>query len=709
MVSFAFTMAISRTTQKQLSQGNFDSLEDDWLAAIAEDPHDLDYFVGVARALMGFDEEERARFLLDMLDSELRDHGHWRTRLGLLERAGSLLLDPEAEDVHDEILRTLGEIYSDRPNFEALTHAVRLHKATHDIPKTWEKVRRLEDLIVFDVGTVVLMENRGVGRVTELNRELDSFKVDFARFSSLTVGFRAAPKLLTPLEPDHVLHRKLEEPKALTELAESDPSEMLRIVLESWDRPLAAGEIRQALEGIVEEKGWSSWWSRARKHPQVMTHGKGGKQTYEWVASDEHAQEAVWSKFEQAEPRRQIELLKREGGRDEDLTRRMTDRLATTAEAVLESEPGLSFEIWHALERAGHAPEEAPWHPRTLVKTVPPRTLLSQVEDRSQREEGYRLLREEREDWQEAYLDLFAREEEAKALDVLARGLRDEAPKDLDRIVDDLLAQPQKQPAAFYWLVDRAADDDDLRTRNPLRLLQQILAMPLLDEFAPWRARFPAMVESGGTVPRLLPHLTEDQAAQAETLIKKAGTLEGYQRQELVNALHLRYPGLDKKKEEDEAFYATRESIEEKRRELKTLLSEELPANRTAIQEAREMGDLRENFEYKAARQRHEYLSDRAQKLENDLHRVQLIGTVPDEVDEVRIGTTVRLSSGGAEPGDARMEFTILGPWESNPESGVLSHKSELAKRLLGKKVGEPVQVGQAPMVVAEILPWSSS
>lgn len=698
-------MAISRSTQKHLSQGNFDSLEDDWLAAVGEDPHDLEYFVGVARALTGYDQGERARFLLEMLDNELREHGHWRTRLHLLEHAGSLLLDPG--DIHDQILHTLEQIYSDRPNLDVLIHAVRLHKATHDIPKSWEKVQRLQELVVFDVGTVVFMENRGVGRVTELNRELNSFKVDFERFPGLTVGFRAATKLLTPLEPDHVLRRKLEEPEALEKLAESDPPAMLRVVLESWDRPMAAGEVREALAGIVASKSWSSWWTKARKHPQVMTHGKGGKQTYEWLASDEHAQEAVWSKFDQATPRRQIELLKREGGRDEDLTRRMAERLAATAESSPDTEPGLSFEIWHALDRVDHAPDEASWHPRNLVETVPPRKLFSQIEDRGLREEGYRMLREARDDWTEAYVDLFGREHEPKALDVLAEGLRAEAPRDLERWIDDLLAQPQKQPAAFFWLVDRATDDEELRARNPLRLLQQILPMPLLDEFAPWRARFPAMVESGGVVPRLLNYLSEDQARQAESLIRKAGTLEGYQRQELVNALQLRFPGLGRKQEDESSFYATPEAVEEKRVELKTLLSEELPANRVAIQEARELGDLRENFEYKSARQRHEYLSARAQNLENDLNRVQIIGTVPEGVDEVRIGTTVRLSSGGAEPGQGRMEFTILGPWESNPESGILSHKSELAKRLLGKKVGESVQVGQAPMVVAEVVPWS--
>lgn len=689
-------MAISRTTQSYLTKGDFESLEDDWLGAVAEHPEDLDFFVGVARALVGTDEAERARFLLGMLDAELVEQGRWRTRLKLLKRAASLLLEPEK--IHQVILETLDGLHADSPNFEVLAEAVGLHRATHDIPKTWEKVERLEELIVFDVGTVVAMDKRGVGRVVELNRELESFKVDFQHFSALNVGFRAASKLLTPLDPDHVLRRRLEDPEGLRELVKNDPPALLRVVLKSYDRPLAAGEVREALAGIVPDSSWTSFWAAARKHPQVVTGGKG-RQSYTWAQSDEHALEAVWKGFARAVPRKKIDVMKREGERDPELARRMADELAAVAETAFDAEPGLSFEIWMALTRAGCAPADAPWSASELVLALPPARLFDRVEDRSLREEGYRLVRELRDDWREVYLELLARETEPKALDVLAEGLEAEAGRDLGRFVDGVLAQPQKAPAAFYWIADRAARDETLRGRNPLRLLQQILQMPLWDEFAPWRARFPALVESGGTVPRLLGQLTAEQAPQAEELIKKAGSLEPYQRQELTNALHLKFPALTAEREEDR-LYAVPASIEAKRQEFQTLVTKELPANRKAIEEARAMGDLRENFEYKSARQRHEYLSARASQLERELAHVQPIGRAPADVADVRIGTTVTLDTGAG-----RRRVTVLGPWESDPEGGVLSYRSDLARALLGKKQGESVEVSGERYTVAEIAP----
>ena len=159
--------------------------------------------MGVARALVGTGEEARARSLLELLDDHLREGGSWALRLQLLKRAGALFVP--TDKLHPTLSSTLGKLYSDRSTYKALYKAVGLHKATTDIPKTWEKVDRLEGLLAFDVGTVVAMEGKGVGRVVEANLGLESFKVDFERIRGLTVGFKAAPKLLRPLAPDHVL------------------------------------------------------------------------------------------------------------------------------------------------------------------------------------------------------------------------------------------------------------------------------------------------------------------------------------------------------------------------------------------------------------------------------------------------------------------------------------------------------------------------
>jgi len=687
-------MAISRNTQSHLAKGDFAALEGEWLSSLEQDPTDLDYFVGVSRALVGNGQEGRARDLLEMLDEQLREAGQWAVRLKLLKRAGVLFIP--ADKIHPTIVSTLGKLFSDRATYKGLFEAVGLHRAPQDIPKTWEKADRLETLLSFDVGTVVAMEGKGVGRVVEANLGLESFKVDFERNKGLMVGFKAAPKLLQPLGPNHILRRKIEDPQALKSLA---PPLLLHAVLESYGRPLAAGEIRDILHGIVGESQWTSWWTAARKHQQVVASG-GGRQTYHWAESSGDALDSVWKSFEKATPRGKVDRLKRDGARERKLRDRMAADLSKVAEASVDSDPGLAFEIWFSLERTGGAPEDVDWSPDALLNDQPARVFAG-IEDRLLRERAYVMVRERRDDWPNLFRDALGKESDPRALEILADGLAQGAPRELDRFLDSLLAQPHKNPAAFTWLAERAAVDETLRARNPLRLLQQILTAFNRDEFATFRVRLLALAESGNTVPRLLAHLGEDQAAQAEDAVQRAAALEPFQREQLVNAIQLRFPA--QRKESDIApLYTIQSSVEVKRAELQQILTKEIPANRKAIEEARAMGDLRENFEYKSARQRHEYLNSRASALNAELTRVRLIDTTGMDTTEVRIGSRIHLR--GIRDNGPRT-LTILGPWESKPEEDIISYESDLAKEILGKKLGDAVSLGGEEWTIEKIEP----
>src|SRR5690606_5223355 len=131
-------------------------------------------------------------------------------------------------------------------------------------------------------------------------------------------------------------------------------------------------------------------------------------------------------------------------------------------------------------------------------------------------------------------------------------------------------SQPHRSPGAFVRLAERAADDEQARARNPLKLLQQLLGGLTNDKFAPFKKRIEALFETGSTAPRLLPLLDEDQARVAEEAIQRAHGLADYQRDPLLNSLHLRFPKL--RRQTDAPLYATEASIEAKKAELKDLL-----------------------------------------------------------------------------------------------------------------------------------------
>ncbi len=686
--------------EKHLTAGEFDAVENAWMARMAEDPGDLAYFTAVARALGKAGEAETARFLLELLDEELTGADRWQARLRLLRRAGHLLL--EADEIHPAIMATLSQLYGDLPSYEQMADKVGLERAVDDLPKIWKKAERLTGLLAFDVGSIVCMEGKGAGRVEEVNMALESFKVRFEGDLELRVGFGGAAKLLERLTPDHILYRKLESPEDLLRLRDEAPGELLRSIFESYDGPLTGAQIKQVVAGIVPEAKWNSWWTAARKHPQVVA-APEKKRAYSWAASSEDAQGVVWGAFEKAEPRARIDLLRRDGARDPGLRSRMSEVLSEQAAQLAAENPGLACEIWFNLERSGEVPAAAGWSPRALIADLDdPATLLAGIKDRLFRERSYHLVQEIRQDWPDLYAELLWQEHDPRSLDLLATALEEQAPQRLESFLDQILSQPRKNPPAFVWLTERAAVRPEWRERNPIRLLKQLLWTLSDDAFSSFRAaRLLPLAESGGTVPLLLDHLNEAQAGEAEAAVEKASGLESYQRRPLINAIHLRFPDL--RQEDETPLYATPEKIEAKKAELKHLAEVDIPANRRAIEEARELGDLSENFEYKSARQRHEYLAARAGALNHDLTRVRPIDAAQVTGKEVVIGSRVRLAT------DAGNEWTItvLGPWESEPEKHVLSSESEIAQRLIGLTVGDSIQLGADFFKVESIEPYA--
>lgn len=685
--------------EKLLTEGKIDAIEEEWMSHIETSPADLDFFSSVAAAVGKADSPDTSQILLQMLDDNLVSAGHWTIRIELLKRSGQVIL-PDKKELHAAILTTLTKLYGTHSHFDDMVEKVGIKRAIDDIPKTWQKAERLESLMAFDVGTIVRMKDKGAGRIKEVNMALESFKVVLEGKLELRVGFGGAAKLLDALPVGHVLRRKLEDPDSLKKLA---PPELLRLVLEGESQSLTGAEIKKILTGVVSAQKWNSWWTAARKHPQAMVDPKN-KRAYVWAASSEDAQDAVWVAFQTAEPADQLTMLRRDAERDEALKKRMSVALWQVAGKVAGKDPGLACEIWFNLERSGLTPpSDAPWVPEKLLKeSTEPIKILSGISERMMREKAYTVVRKIRPDWVSVFADALWTETDAKALDTLSDAVFGMEIERFDGFFDQLVSQPRKAPAVFTWLVERAADRPKWMARNPLRLMQQLLFANTHEDFAPFRAaRLAPLLESGGTLPRLLDHLNLDQATSALETVKKSPGLEDYHREPLINAIQLRFPDLHRSKEE--LLYATAGSIKAKRAELKNLAEVELPENRVAIESARELGDLRENFEYHAARRRHEYLSDRAGKLENDLRRVRQIE--PSNVDgsEVIIGATIHFKGAGDD-----VSYTLLGPWESDPENNVLSNESDLGKLLLGKKPGDDVKLPQGAYKVDRIVPWSA-
>ncbi len=124
--------------------------------------------------------------------------------------------------------------------------------------------------------------------------------------------------------------------------------------------------------------------------------------------------------------------------------------------------------------------------------------------------------------------------------------------------------------------------------------------------------------------------------------------------------------------------------------ELKKLKSVDRPEVIKAIAEAREHGDLSENAEYHSARERQSFIEGRVIELEGLISRADVIDPAQLSGDTVKFGASVKLVD---EDTDEEKDYRIVGEVEANIEAGQLNINSPLARALIGKEVGDSVEV----------------
>ncbi len=149
----------------------------------------------------------------------------------------------------------------------------------------------------------------------------------------------------------------------------------------------------------------------------------------------------------------------------------------------------------------------------------------------------------------------------------------------------------------------------------------------------------------------------------------------------------------------------TRAGAEAIKRELKRLKTVERPKNVQEISTARDHGDLRENAEYHAAKEKQSHIEGRIQMLEDRLARAEIIDVKKLSGDKVLFGATVKLEDTDS---GAKAQYTIVGETEADLKKGRISITSPIARGLIGREVGDTVTIrtpgGEREYEIHEVL-----
>lgn len=682
-----------------IAQGNNAALEECFLKRLEADVSEPQELLEALAQLRRRGKKTLAGTLLELAAVEAGARAAWTAQKALLREMLRLGVGDETT-ARAELEHAVRKVWAGRPSLELLL----AHFSLRTARKPAEVVDELELWLAHDIGGVFAMAGRGAGRVVGVSPQLGVLRLDFEREKNVPVPIHAAAKYLTPLPPGHFLRRRLEERDALQAQAAEDPQGLVEHVLESFAQPMGVSELKAALDGVVAADAWTSWWNRAKKHPRLLASGSGARVAYR-LAAGAGVEDEVTREFNAAALEQQLELARRHGGRNATLSAHMAEALLERA-CAKEGQAGLKWEATIVAERLG-APGGAVAQARERVlEAHGTLKVLASLGDATARERVLDALQQTGSDnWRGIFAEWLERESHPRLLSRLVGALAEAGERQrLETFFDQVLLAPQRFPAAYAWVCEVREGEAAfplLDERRGGSFLLRLVELAEREELSAVRSRLREALSPRGLAAAILGNrLTMDQARRLAQVCERPGVLAA-ERAWLRRAVLARFPELVEPVARDEAVPALAATVARLQAELRRLLDKEIPETLKAIQVAREEGDLRENFEYHAQRARQELLSARAAKLQADLARVLIIDPAKVDTSAVRAGTTVHLRRLSASE---TRRITVLGPYEGNPEAGVLSVGTEVVQGLLGRAVGEEVTLDGDSWVIESIV-----
>jgi len=690
---------ISAAFDSALDVEDFDRIEELWLEALERDRIRVDELLEVRRRLWQAGRKNLATTLLELLVETLEGRDDPHQTLAALRELVRLTTKPSA-DLLGRLERTLAATRAESPSLDAVVSRYTL--ASHKKPS--EALTAMESWLDHDEGTIVEVVGQGVGRVVELNLELDNIKVDLGGRRPISVPFGAVSKFLRPLPEGDFRRRKVEQPDELARFVRDDPGGALVELLNSLGDQVDVASIKTGLDGVLDAGSWTSWWAKARKHPRILTSGTGSRLRYSVSDSAEDAADVLLDELDQADPRERLVIAKRLGARDDESSVAAA-RLLSGRLDELDDDPGLAWETAAVLESLPEGDDVAEATRRRLIDHVQPLRLLGGIQDRQARTAALEELRAAKPDeWTRIWGEWLLHEDTTPALDLIARELDAAGADDeLDWAIEAVFRNHLEHPAQFVWACERMTEPDApeplLRRMTP-SLLEKLPDGLSRKEFASFRGRCKALLDGGKVAIRLL--LESANEGQAQRFSQRIARLSGVepQRAALIEQAARQAHGPAETEPAASMLVASEAAVEAQRAELKQLLEVEIPKTLKGINAAAAEGDLRENFEYHMLRDRQELQSARAAKLQRELAEVRVLEPGSADTSQVNIGTVVSFD------GDQAAPLTILGAWDADVERRIFANGSGIAQSLLGCRVGDRVEIEGTTATIASIEPW---
>lgn len=692
---------------------NFPRVRDVWLKLMEYVPEEFEYFAQIENKVsrtLGWGAENSVQ-LLEALYPLYIQRKEWDFAINLLLKINSY--DPKTSSVRKEVVDCLKHKHQDNPK---VTDYIRLS----NIQDSWKNLAdALEDFqkhMAYEKGNFVLHKTWGVGRIREIREKEHEFIIDFEKKRNHNMAQKMAVDALIPLQKDDI--RVIIATTAKDVLKKKLKTELdwaLRTIIKSFGNSMDIKTMKDLLvPNILTPSEWTTWSSNAREYlktnenfalsPDKVDHYTVRTQpiTYE---------EKTYNKFKAEKDffkRVEIldEFLSKDGKADSDYFAEMFNsfvsylRTAKVNEEMVCSlllvtrlvrsypflNPGLSRtfqDIYHELDS-----------PEDTYEKIPNATL---------RREFLAQVRLHAENWSQVYVRIFPKALLKSLLDELMAAGRKDQVKDLFHSMTERYREDRE---AFAWLAKYLYDNSlfeeygfnkDRFIINLVNLLEITFRDLNNKKETTANKRINKLVHTflfkEGVLEAYAASAPEEQVSRVYSLLEDIKELSPNAKADFKTFILNRFPKFKFKGEAEtqtivqrKGLLASSKMYNAKVKELQHILEVEVPRNSKEIGDAMALGDLKENAEYHAAKEKQNILNATVATLNKEIESATVIEKKDVDTSKIGFGTVVHLMNNIENRNEV---YTILGPWESNPGQNIISYLSPLGDKLLNNKAGD--------------------
>jgi transcription elongation factor GreA len=599
-----------------------------------------------------------------------------------------------------------------------------------------------EELAAMKPGSYCVHRSWGFGQIVEYDNVQKRLLIDFEQGKQkhpMDPAFCVGK--LEVLPDSHVLVTSRKDPELVADLIKKRPVELvIRILAIAPERCCSTIEVERQLGYLMDPVKARKWWSATKKllvkDPRIAVPSKK-TESYQLREEPVTPEEEIMEEFYATQQSKQKILLAERlfqlSNDKSELKKYLPDVLKTLTDAIIETRVLSQAERLHGvwvrndLARDTHTDVESllPTSASIILESEDDLIKLAQALPSSYYPRFLDLLtRVYPERWESIVIDL-VRHSEGKFTNECTQFLVDRKKeellsKSLDRWLND---QTIRGPILLWMLKNRNSRKYGKMVEsfvNPRLLKAIFFAIDFESLQNSSSRRIPladAVIDDDTLIPEILSDTSEEIARDlAQTLMLNQGFEDLTKKSLLVRFIRV-YGSIQSlvseggssssDNKESGSLLVSAVSLERKKAEYDQLVSVRIPENKKAIEVAREHGDLRENAEYKMAREDQTTLMARKGQLEADFARVRITDFSDAGTEEVSVGCVVTLNS---SLGRKDQVFSILGAWDSDPESQIISYKTPLAQSLVGRKAGDSVDIEiegtKAKWTIKKIARW---